>query len=88
MNIRKRGSEHFQTALASLCLRVQSPKDLTRPFINVLAHNHGRAHIIDATETTQSVCEHRAKIERVMGLRRLDSARKTRFLCLDTWRAS
>ena len=64
MDIRKRGSERFQTALASLCLRVQSPKDLTRPFINVLAHSHGRAQIIDATETSQSVCEHRAKIER------------------------
>ena len=47
MDIRKRGSERFQTALASLCLRVQSPKDLTRPFINVLAHSHGRAQIIE-----------------------------------------
>ena len=64
MDIRKRGSERFQTALASLCLRVQSPKDLTRPFINVLAHNHGCAQILDATVPSQSVREHRAKIER------------------------
>ena len=55
MDIRKRGSERFQTALASLCLRVQSPKDLTRPFINVLAHSHGRAQIIDVTETCWQV---------------------------------
>ena len=57
--LRERRPEFFQTTLASLCLRVQSPKDLPRPFINVLAHNYGCAQIIDATETSQSVCEHR-----------------------------
>jgi hypothetical protein len=62
VTLRDRRPVFFQTTLASLCHRVQSPKDLPRPFINVLAHSHGRAQIIDATETSQSVCEHRAKI--------------------------